>query len=81
MHRRQPREETGGLRVTQPYYYNKVVLDKTTVPGRRVDDEEMLGLLERWGGSRQRVCRLVWISGFTAPRRGPRLTIQDHRSH
>jgi 3-methyladenine DNA glycosylase/8-oxoguanine DNA glycosylase len=49
--------------------------------GRRIDDTEMLSVLEPWRGSRQRICRLIWISGLTAPRRGPRLTIQDHRTH
>jgi 3-methyladenine DNA glycosylase/8-oxoguanine DNA glycosylase len=49
--------------------------------GRRIDDTEMLSVLEPWRGSRQRICRLIWISRLTAPRRGPRLTIQDHRTH
>jgi 3-methyladenine DNA glycosylase/8-oxoguanine DNA glycosylase len=47
--------------------------------GRRIDDAEMVALLEPWRGQRQRICRLVWTSGITAPRHGPKLTIQDHR--
>ncbi|MCX7522615.1 DNA-3-methyladenine glycosylase 2 family protein [Microbacterium sp. STN6] len=49
--------------------------------GRRVDDDGMLELLESWAGQRQRVVRLLGASGFRGERRGPRMTIQDHRWH
>ena len=49
--------------------------------GRPVDDAGMLELLEPWRGHRQRVVRLIEISGAAKPRFGPRLTIQDHRAH
>lgn len=47
--------------------------------GRRVDDATMLELLEPWRGHRYRVVRLLELTRGPAPRRGPRLTIQDHR--
>lgn len=46
-----------------------------------VDDDGMLELLEPWRGHRQRVIRLIGTSGAHKPRRGPRMTIQDHRWH
>ncbi|MBF4461442.1 MULTISPECIES: DNA-3-methyladenine glycosylase family protein [unclassified Rathayibacter] len=46
-----------------------------------VDDDGMLELLDPWRGHRQRVIRLIECSGAHRPRRGPRLTIQDHRWH
>jgi 3-methyladenine DNA glycosylase/8-oxoguanine DNA glycosylase len=49
--------------------------------GRPVDDDGMLELLEPWRGHRERVMRLIGASGFTKPRFGPRMTIQDHRFH
>jgi len=49
--------------------------------GRPVDDDGMLELLEPWRGHRQRVVRLIYRSGARTPRRGPRMTIQDHRFH
>ena len=49
--------------------------------GSPVDDDGMLELLEPWRGHRQRVVRLILASGFAKPRHGPRMTIQDHRSH
>ena len=49
--------------------------------GKRTDDEGMLELLEPWRGHRQRIVRLVGRSGRAEPRRGPRMTVQDHRSH
>ncbi|GAA0424284.1 3-methyladenine DNA glycosylase [Leifsonia naganoensis] len=49
--------------------------------GRRVDDDGMLELLEPWAGHRQRVVRLILASGFRFERRGPRMTVQDHRWH
>ncbi|MGK9147927.1 DNA-3-methyladenine glycosylase 2 family protein [Plantibacter flavus] len=49
--------------------------------GAPVDDDGMLELLAPWAGQRQRVLRLIAISGIRKPRRGPKITIQDHRSH
>ncbi|MCH6469229.1 DNA-3-methyladenine glycosylase family protein [Sinomonas terrae] len=49
--------------------------------GQRTDDAGMLRLLEPWRGQRQRVVRLLLLSGVRAPRFGPKLTIQDHRTH
>ncbi|MFT4050686.1 MAG: DNA-3-methyladenine glycosylase 2 family protein [Microbacterium sp.] len=47
--------------------------------GARVDDDGMLELLEPWRGHRQRVIRLIGLSGAVEPRRGPRLAPADHR--
>ncbi|MDM8084001.1 DNA-3-methyladenine glycosylase 2 family protein [Cellulomonas cellasea] len=48
--------------------------------GQRVDDERMIELLEPYRPHRQRVVRLLHLSGaMRAPRRGPRLAVQDHR--
>ncbi|MGN6743950.1 MAG: DNA-3-methyladenine glycosylase family protein [Amnibacterium sp.] len=49
--------------------------------GAPVDDAGMLELLEPWRGHRQRVVRLIYRAGVRPPRRGPRITIQDHRFH
>ncbi|WP_368496432.1 DNA-3-methyladenine glycosylase [Herbiconiux sp. A18JL235] len=49
--------------------------------GEPVDDDALAELLEPWRGQRQRVVRLVLASGFRPPRRGPRMTIQDHRTY
>lgn len=49
--------------------------------GRPVDDDGMLEILEPYAGSRQRVVRLIEISGFSKPRFGPRMTRVDHRFH
>ncbi|MCU1559298.1 MAG: 3-methyladenine glycosylase [Mycetocola sp.] len=49
--------------------------------GSPVDDDAMLELLSPWAGQRQRVLRLILLSGIAKPRRGPRITIQDHRRH
>ncbi|WP_243074264.1 DNA-3-methyladenine glycosylase [Microbacterium sp. SS28] len=49
--------------------------------GRRVDDDGMLRLLSAWPGHRQRVIRLIGVSGVREPRRGPRLHPEDHRAH
>jgi 3-methyladenine DNA glycosylase/8-oxoguanine DNA glycosylase len=46
---------------------------------RQCDDEGMLELLEPWAGQRQRVVRLILLSGRLPERRGPRATITDHR--
>lgn len=47
--------------------------------GHRVDDDGMRELLEPWRGHRQRVIRLIGLSGRHEPRRGPRLHPEDHR--
>lgn len=49
--------------------------------GSPATDAEMLELLEPWAGQRQRVLRLLALSGIQRPRRGPKITIQDHRGH
>lgn len=49
--------------------------------GKKVDDAGMLELLEPWRGHRQRVVRMLYLSGFRKPAFGPRMTIQDHRGH
>ncbi|WP_255768116.1 DNA-3-methyladenine glycosylase family protein [Pseudarthrobacter sulfonivorans] len=49
--------------------------------GRRTDDAGMLELLAPWAGHRQRVVRMIGLSGFRKPTFGPRMTIQDHRRH
>ena len=49
--------------------------------GAPVDDDGMLELLEPYRGHRQRVMRLITASGFTKPKFGPRMTIQDHRAN
>ena len=51
----------------------------TALIGKPVDDDGMLELLEPWRGHRQRVVRLIYRSGVRTPRRGPRITIEDHR--
>lgn len=48
--------------------------------GHRTDDDGMLELLAPWSGHRQRVIRLIFASGVSEPRRGPRLSPEDHRS-
>lgn len=48
--------------------------------GSRTDDEGMLELLAAWPGHRQRVIRLIGLSGVHEPRRGPRLHPEDHRA-
>lgn len=48
--------------------------------GERVDDERMLELLAPYAPHRYRVVRLLEVSGRgRPPRRGPKLSIQDHR--
>jgi 3-methyladenine DNA glycosylase/8-oxoguanine DNA glycosylase len=49
--------------------------------GKRVDDDGMLELLAPWTGQRQRIIRLLVASGHRMERRGPRMTIEDHRRH
>ena len=40
----------------------------------------MLDLLAPWAGQRQRVMRLVELSGISAPRYGPRFAYTDIRA-
>lgn len=47
--------------------------------GSRTDDAGMLELLAPWAGHRQRIIRLIFASGSLEPRRGPRLSPEDHR--
>ncbi len=47
--------------------------------GKPVDDDGMLELLEPWRGHRQRVVRMLGLSGFRKPSFGPRLAPADHR--
>jgi len=47
--------------------------------GSRTDDDGMLELLAPWAGHRQRIIRLIWASGVREPRRGARLSPEDHR--
>lgn len=47
--------------------------------GRRTDDAGMLRLLAPYAGHRQRVVRLIGLSGYRFSRFGPRLTPADHR--
>lgn len=47
--------------------------------GKPVDDDGMLELLEPWDGHRQRVVRMLVLSGFRKPSFGPRLAPADHR--
>jgi 3-methyladenine DNA glycosylase/8-oxoguanine DNA glycosylase len=61
------------------YHLPNVVVHLFT--GRpRGTDEEMLALLEPWAGQRQRVMRLVEVSGIGAPRFGPRFAFPDIRA-
>jgi 3-methyladenine DNA glycosylase/8-oxoguanine DNA glycosylase len=46
---------------------------------RHCDDDGMLELLAPWAGQRQRVVRLIMLSGRLPERRGARATITDHR--
>lgn len=48
--------------------------------GEPVDDAAMLEILEPWRGHRGRVINLLYADGvLRRPRRGPRLTLMDHR--
>lgn len=49
--------------------------------GAAVDDDGMMRILEPWTGHRQRVVRLMYLSGFRRPRFHPRLAPADHRFH
>ena len=61
------------------YHLKNVVVHLFT--GRpRGTDEEMLELLAPWAGQRQRVMRLVELTGIGAPRFGPRFNYTDIRA-
>lgn len=60
--------------------YHVPALVGQALAGRGVDDDGMLELLEPWAGHRQRVVRLIEACG-RGERRGPRMTVQDHRMH
>lgn len=46
----------------------------------RGTDEEMLELLAPWAGQRQRIMRLIELTGIAAPRFGPRFNYTDIRA-
>ncbi|MFD8781254.1 hypothetical protein [Kitasatospora sp. NPDC059599] len=46
----------------------------------RSTDEQMLEHLAPYAGQRHRVCKLAFLAGARAPRFGPRLAPNDHRS-
>lgn len=48
--------------------------------GRRVDDDGMMELLEPFRGHRHRVVRYLEASGTGYERRGPRMTVPEHRT-
>ena len=45
----------------------------------RGDDAHMLRVLQPWAGHRQRVVRLIELSGVSKPKFGPRYAPQDLR--
>jgi 3-methyladenine DNA glycosylase/8-oxoguanine DNA glycosylase len=50
--------------------------------GRPFTDDDMLEALEPWRGHRYRVVRLLESAGVPGrPRRGPRMSLVDHRGH
>jgi 3-methyladenine DNA glycosylase/8-oxoguanine DNA glycosylase len=53
--------------------------DATRLDPDRGGDEIMLGHLEPWRGHRQRIIRLLFAAGISAPRRGPRQRNPDIR--
>lgn len=52
----------------------------TALVGHRVDDDGLCELLEPWRGHRQRVVRLVELSGIRYERHGPRFPVPGHRA-
>ncbi len=61
------------------YHLKNMVVHLLT--GRpRGTDEEMLALLAPWAGHRQRVMRLIELTGIGAPRFGPRFAYTDIRA-
>ncbi len=51
----------------------------TALTGTPVEDDRMLELLEPWRGHRQRVVRLLYLSGTVKERHGPRMSVRDYR--
>ncbi|MDO5751123.1 MAG: 3-methyladenine DNA glycosylase [Rothia sp. (in: high G+C Gram-positive bacteria)] len=49
--------------------------------GERTDDAGILALLAPYVGSRQRLVRLIRAAHLGAPRRGAKITIEDHHRH
>ena len=48
--------------------------------GAPVDDDGMLELLEPFAGHRQRVMRLIELTGIRKPARGPHMQLRDYRA-
>lgn len=59
--------------------YHLAAFVGAALTGHRTDDAGMLALLEPWRGHRQRVVRLLVLSGFRKQAFGPRLSPEDHR--
>ncbi|MET4058687.1 3-methyladenine DNA glycosylase/8-oxoguanine DNA glycosylase [Arthrobacter sp. UYP6] len=59
--------------------YHLAAFVGAALTGRRTDDAGMLALLQPWHGHRQRVVRLLVLSGFRKQAYGPRLAPEDHR--
>jgi 3-methyladenine DNA glycosylase/8-oxoguanine DNA glycosylase len=60
--------------------YHVPALVGLALAGEPVDDDGMRDLLAPWAGHRERIVRLIGLSGIRKPARGPRMTIQDHRA-
>jgi 3-methyladenine DNA glycosylase/8-oxoguanine DNA glycosylase len=60
--------------------YHVPALVGWALTGEPVDDDGMRQLLSPWPGHRERIVRLIGLSGVRKPARGPRMTIQDHRA-
>ena len=61
------------------YHIKDVVVHYFTGRARGTDDE-MCELLEPWAGQRQRIVRLIELSGVGKPRFGPRYAPIDIRA-
>ncbi|MGI8677230.1 MAG: DNA-3-methyladenine glycosylase family protein [Jatrophihabitans sp.] len=61
------------------YHLKNMVVHLLTGRARGTDDE-MLELLGRWPGQRQRVMRLIELTGIAAPRFGPKFNYTDIRA-
>lgn len=59
--------------------YHLPALVGEALTGSRTDDAGMLRILEPWRGHRQRVVRLIRLSGYRHQTFGPRLSPADHR--
>ncbi|WP_322477905.1 3-methyladenine DNA glycosylase [Nesterenkonia sp. HG001] len=60
--------------------YHLPALVGEALTGSRTDDAGMLRILRPWRGHRQRVVRLIRVSGYRHQKFGPRLSPADHRS-